>query len=345
MQARARQIPSYLQAYDIALPPSLLPVTQPDKPYQPSKINHAAVPSTHSGSAEPALTGVQPTRHELSSLQYGPGPAIVSGNNMNAGLNNLVGQLDLRRSPSYYTSPVPQQRGDSQSDGELSSGTASPFPEQVEQAYSPHIVRPKATAVPAIPLLDIRPSTSCLGAPREAAHQSVRWQTSQTTAHMVYSTPTLQLLVPQTTTTYERLTSPACSTVSRSSSYNLISSLPPTITSAKLPISTTVHQTLVPPAYQLQIPEHSRFQGQTMPALDPYQPLPGITEHYTPQPLMQTSVQNWYRPPVASTMPHMGAPPYPAYQLRENCKVVGTDEWGMIEEQDMENLDSGAGVE
>ncbi|KAL0151615.1 hypothetical protein M9458_051478 [Cirrhinus mrigala] len=315
MQARARQIPSYLQAYDVALPPSLLPVTGPYKSYQQPKMDHVAVPSTLSGQAELASTGVQPIRHESSSLQYGSSPVIISGSNIDTGLSNLVEQLDVGRSPSYYTSPVPQQQGNSQSECELSSGTASPFPEELEQAYSPAIVRPKATAVPAIPLLDIRPPTSCLGAPRDVTHPSVRWQTSQTTAHMVYSASTLQSLVPQTAATYERLTTPAFSAVSRPSSYNLVSSLPHTITSVKLPISTTVHQTLVPPAYQLQITEHSRLQGQPMPALDPYQPSTVITDHYAPQSLMQPSVQNRYPLTVAPTMPHMAAPARPAYQL------------------------------
>ncbi|RXN11106.1 hypothetical protein ROHU_010694 [Labeo rohita] len=265
--------------------------------------------------SELASTGVQPIRHESSSLQYGPGPVIISGSNIDTGLSNLIEQLDVGKSPSCYTSPVPQQQGNSQSECELSSGTASPFPEQLEQAYSPAIVRPKATAVPAIPLLDIRPPTSCLGAPRDVTHPSVRWQTSQTTAHMVYSASTLQSLVPQTAATYERLTTPAFSAVSRPSSYNLVSSLPHTITSVKLPISTTIHQTLVPPAYQLQITEHSRLQRHPMPALDPYQPSTVITDHYAPQSLMQTSVQNWYPLTVAPTMPHMAAPARPAYQL------------------------------
>ncbi|RXN33029.1 hypothetical protein ROHU_015925 [Labeo rohita] len=312
MQARARQIPSYLQAYDVALPPSLLSVTGPYKSYQQPKMDHVAVPSTLSGQAELASTGVQPIRHESSSLQYGPGPVIISGSNIDTGLSNLVEQLDVGRSPSYYTSPVPQQQGNSQSECELSSGTASPFPEQLEQAYSPVIVRPKATAVPAIPLLDIRPPPSCLGAPRDVTHPSVWWQTSQTIAHMVYSASTLQSLVPQTAATYERLTTPAFSAVSRPSSYNLVSSLPHTITSVKLPICTTVHQTLVPPAYQLQITEHSQLQGQPMPALDPYHPSTMITDHYAPQSLMQTSVQNWYPLTVAPTMPHMAAPARPA---------------------------------
>ncbi|KAF4099846.1 hypothetical protein G5714_019972 [Onychostoma macrolepis] len=291
MQARARQIPSYLQAYDVALPPSLLPVTGPYKPYQQPKMDHAAAPLTLSGQAELSSTGMQPFRHELSSLQYGPGPVIVSGSNIDAGLSDLVEQLDVGRSPFLLVTHLQYHSSE-----ETASQNA------------------KATAAPAFPLLDIGPPTSCLGAPRDATHQSVRWQTSQTTAHMVYSTPALQPPLPPTSATYERQTPAACSAGFRPSSYNLISSLPHTITSVKLPISTTVHRTLVPPAYQLQIPEHSQSQGQPMPVLDPYQPSPVITGYYAPQPFMQTSGQNWYPPPVAPTITHMAAPVRPVYQ-------------------------------
>ncbi len=179
--------------------------------------------------------------------------------------------------PLLVTHPQYHSSEETASQSVLSSGTASPFSEQMDQAYSPPIFIPKATAVPAIPLLDIVSPTSCLGAPRDATHQSVWWQTFQTTAHMVYSTPTLQTSVPPTLATYERQIPAACSAVSHPASYNLISSLPHTITSVKLPIYITVHRTLVPPVYQLQISEHSQSQGQPMPVLDPYQPSPVIT--------------------------------------------------------------------
>ncbi len=73
-------------------------------------MDHAAAPLTLSGQAELASTGMQPIMHELSPLQYGPGPVIVSESNIDAMLSDLVEQLDVGRSPSpsRYTSPVPQ---------------------------------------------------------------------------------------------------------------------------------------------------------------------------------------------------------------------------------------------
>lgn len=173
------------------------------------------------------------------------------------------------------------------------------------QAYAPPIVRPKATAVPAIPLLLI----PCLGVPREP-HQSVRWQTSPTTAHIVYSTPTPQPFIQLPAAAYARQTAVACSATSSLASYNLISSLPQTITSLKLPTATTIHNTLVPPVYQLQIPAHS----QPTHVAHPYQPSPMVTGYYTPQPSIQSSVHNWHPPPVASTRPYLASHARPVYQ-------------------------------
>lgn len=51
-----------------------------------------------------------------------------------------------------------------------------------------------------------------------------------------------------------------------------------------------------------------------MPVLDPYQPSPMIAGYYTPQPFMQTSVQNLHPSPVAPTIPNMAAPAHPVYQ-------------------------------
>jgi len=145
------------------------------------------------------------------------------------------------------------------------------------QAYSSLIVRPKATAVPAIPLLNTETLIPCL---RDTSHQSVRWQMSPTTAQMVYSTPTPQTFGQLPAAMYARQTAAACSAMSSLASYNVISSLPQTITSLKQPTVPTAHNTLVPPVYQLQIPAHS--QPTHVP--HPYQPSLMVTGHLTQQP-------------------------------------------------------------
>jgi len=77
-------------------------------------MDNAVAPLTSSGQAEPVSTGVQPTR-QLSSLQYGQGPALVSGGRMEMELSSMMEQVDIGRSPtSYYTSPVLQHQDNRQ---------------------------------------------------------------------------------------------------------------------------------------------------------------------------------------------------------------------------------------
>ncbi|XP_048056054.1 uncharacterized protein LOC125274030 [Megalobrama amblycephala] len=310
-QARARQLSTRLQAYDITLPKSLIPdPALYDSSYHQPRMNHPASQLNLSGQAEPVSTVEQLPMSELSLVQYGVGQATGHLGSVDNGSGVFARQLDDDRSYSHSRSPVVQREYHSLSEREsLSSGAVSPSLRDEEQAraISPPVVRPKATATPSIPLQPFHAAVVT----RDISQQSAPWHMTQTMPNAAYGTTAPYLGVSPSSAPHAMLhQQTSSSTLDFRPSCQLTSSLPRTVTSVKLPLVTTAHTTCVPPVYQLQttVPCQPQWQSFTMP--DPYRPPPSVPGYYVTQPSIHIPGQTWYGSPAM----YPPLPPTPVYQ-------------------------------
>ncbi|KAF4104276.1 hypothetical protein G5714_015263 [Onychostoma macrolepis] len=299
-QSRARQLSTRLQAYDVALPKSLIPDPVPhDSSYHLPRMDSPAAQLNLSGQAEPVSTVEQLPMGDLSLVQYGEVSAMSH-------------QLDIERSvrhPSPSVAP-PGYHSPSECDS-FSSGAASPTLQVDVQAraISPPVVRAKATAVSSVPLPHLGQSFLAQTAHIDVSQQSALWQVTRATPPTAHHTtppylgvPSFSVphVTPQQAVRFSRA-DPAC---------QLTSSLPPTVTSVKLPLTTTTYRPLVPPVYQLQAHAPSQSTWQSFAVADPYRPPLSTAGYHLAQPPGHTPVQPWYPPSVV----HQPPPPPPVYQ-------------------------------
>ncbi|KAI2646026.1 hypothetical protein H4Q32_024548 [Labeo rohita] len=192
----------------------------------------------------------------------------------------------------------------------FSSGAASPtFQVDVQaRAISPPAVRPKATAVSSIPLPPLGRSFPAQTAHSDVSQQSALWHVTRATPPAAYVTTLSYLGVPSLSTSHGMLQQPVMFSTG-DHACQLTSSLPHTVTSVKLPLTTTAYRPLVPPVYQLQVQAPSQPTQQPFAVSDPYRPPPTVAGYHATQPI-HTPVQPWYPPSVV----HQPPPPLPAYQ-------------------------------
>ncbi|XP_026112361.1 uncharacterized protein LOC113091129 [Carassius auratus] len=299
-QARARQLSTRLQAYDVALPKSLIPdPVLHESSYHLPRMDSPAAQFDLSGQAEPVSTVEQLPMGDLSLVQYGEVSAMSH-------------QLDVERSVGHLSSSVapPGYHSPSECDS-FSSGAASPiFQVDVRaQTTSPPVVRPKATAVSSVLLPHLGQSFQAQTAHIDISQQSVLWHVTQGTLPAAYGTTSTYrgappLSVPHVTPQQGVLFSTVDSTC------QLTSSLPHTVTSVKLPLTTTAYRPLVPPVYQLQAHMPSQATRQSFAVSDPYRPPLQTAGYHPAQPPVHTPVQPGYPPSVVCQPP----PPFPVYQ-------------------------------
>ncbi|KAF4119213.1 hypothetical protein G5714_001264 [Onychostoma macrolepis] len=277
-QSRARQLSTRLQAYDVALPKSLIPDPVPhDSSYHLPRMDSPAAQLNLSGQAEPVSTVEQLPMGDLMLVQYGEVSAMSH-------------QLDIERSvrhPSPSVAP-PGYHSPSECDS-FSSGAASPtFQVDVQ-----------ATAVSSVPLPHLGQSFLAQTAHIDVSQQSALWQVTRATPPTAHHTtppylgvPSFSVphVTPQQAVLFSRA-DPAC---------QLTSSLPPTVTSVKLPLTTTTYRPLVPPVYQLQAHAPSQSTWQSFAVADPYRPPLSTAGYHLAQPPGHTPVQPWSHVRIAN---------------------------------------------
>ncbi|RXN16386.1 hypothetical protein ROHU_008394 [Labeo rohita] len=251
-----------------------------------------AVQLNLSGQAEPVSTVEQLSMSDLSLGRYGEGPAMSHQLDVGSPLVAQLGNHSLSECDSF------------------SSGAASPtFQVDVQaRAISPPAVRPKATAVSSIPLPPLGRSFPAQTAHSDVSQQSALWHVTRATPPAAYVTTLSYLGVPSLSTSHGMLQQPVMFSTG-DHACQLTSSLPHTVTSVKLPLTTTAYRPLVPPVYQLQVQAPSQPTQQPFAVSDPYRPPPTVAGYHATQPI-HTPVQPWYPPSVV----HQPPPPLPAYQ-------------------------------
>ncbi|XP_065102634.1 uncharacterized protein [Paramisgurnus dabryanus] len=304
-QDRVRQLPAHLQDYDLALPKSLMPVPGLyDSPYAQSRIDHTGAQLILSGQAEPVSTVEQPSGYE-QHMQYGPSHM----SSINVELSDLVRQLDVGSSISQLATPAARNMTHSHSEhNSHSSGTVSPVLPSLEQAEVTLLppVRPKATAVPSIAPWRLGHPLPVFAGTGNLPQQSTPWHMTQTrpslAPDMAISHPDITALH---TAAYQQT---SYSAADIHSSCQIISSLPQTVTSVKLPI-VTAHTTFVPPVYQLQANRPSQSQQQSFTRSDPYRITSSVTGYHSTLLSSQTPLQPHYPTPVSTYQPMPVSPP------------------------------------
>ncbi len=171
-QMRARQLSTRLQAYDVALPKSLIPDPVPhDNSYHLPRMESPAAQLNLSGQDEPVSTVEQLPMGDLSLVQYGEDSAMSH-------------QLDIERSVSHPSPSVapPGYHSPSECDSFSSSAASPMFQVDVQaRAISPPVVRPKATVVSSVPLPHLGQSFLAQTAHIDVSQQSALWHVTRAT--------------------------------------------------------------------------------------------------------------------------------------------------------------------
>ncbi len=184
-QTRARQLSTRLQAYDVALPKSLIPDPVPhDNSYHLPRMESPAAQLNLSGQDEPVSTVEQLPMGDLSLVQYGEDSAMSH-------------QLDIERSVSHPSPSVAPPGYEPECDSFSSSAALPMFQVDVQaRAISPPVVRPKATVVSSVPLPHLGQSFLAQTAHIDVSQQSALWHVTRATPPAAHCTTSPYLGVP-----------------------------------------------------------------------------------------------------------------------------------------------------